>query len=211
MARKILRTALPPEGLQYVREFLSPGEQERFAAAARSLDFYDFVLLGVAAKRKVKHFGFSYEFYTPKVKEAEPFPDWLSELRDRVAEASQINPAFLDQALVAKYDPGAGIGWHRDAPAFGPTVVGISLESPAIMRFRREVPDGFEMYKQSVDAGSLYIIGGPSRSVWQHSLPPVYETRYSITFRTVRQAYQFLPGSEEAIAVRSAIITSGEY
>jgi len=32
---------------------------------------------------------------------------------------------------VTRYPPGAAIGWQRDAPMFGPTVVGVSLGAAA--------------------------------------------------------------------------------
>jgi len=34
---------------------------------------------------------------------------------------------------------------------------------------------------------SAYLLSGPARSVWEHSIPPVSALRYSITFRTLRQ------------------------
>jgi alkylated DNA repair protein (DNA oxidative demethylase) len=49
----------------------------------------------------------------------------------------------LVQALLIRYDPGAGIGWHRDRPLFE-HVVGISLGAPATMRFRRRRPAHFQ-------------------------------------------------------------------
>jgi len=32
---------------------------------------------------------------------------------------------------------------------------------------------------------SLYIMTGEARRVWEHSIPPVKEPRYSITFRSM--------------------------
>jgi hypothetical protein len=34
---------------------------------------------------------------------------------------------------------------------------------------------------------SAYLLRGPARRDWQHSIPPVDELRYSITFRSLRQ------------------------
>ena len=42
-------------------------------------------------------------------------------------------PDDFVHALLARYDPGAGIGWHRDRDVFD-QVVGISLSTPAILR-----------------------------------------------------------------------------
>lgn len=188
--RKIQRTTTPPKGLLYFPEILSEEEEaillERFA----DLPYQDFVLHGVAAKRKVKRYGYTYEFYAPLVEKEEPFPAWLEVLRDRSAELANIDPSLLEQALVAKYDPGAGIGWHRDAPAFGPTVLGISFGADDVMRFRKTHSDHFEHFRQPLARRSLYVIGGEARSVWQHSLAPAAQLRYSITFRTVNKKYK---------------------
>ena len=34
---------------------------------------------------------------------------------------------------------------------------------------------------------SAYLLSGPARSEWEHSIPPVDATRYSITFRNLRE------------------------
>lgn len=71
---------------------------------------------------------------------------------------------------------------------FGPAVVGVSLGSDCVMRFQRRTPDGERLvFEQALGRRSAYVLAGAARSVWQHSIPPVAETRYSITFRTVRR------------------------
>ena len=45
-------------------------------------------------------------------------------------------PDEFVQAMLIRYDPGAGIGWHRDRPCFE-HVVGVSLGASATMRFPR--------------------------------------------------------------------------
>jgi DNA oxidative demethylase len=42
------------------------------------------------------------------------------------ARFSGLQPGELVQPLLIRYDPGAGIGWHRDRPVFE-HVLGISL------------------------------------------------------------------------------------
>ncbi len=188
--RKVVRTNEAPKGLIYLPEVVTEEEEAELLSRFGQIDFYDFSLQGVAAKRKVRHFGYSYEFYWPAVDPADPFPEWLISLRDRVAPLAKLHPYQLAQALLAKYDPGAGIGWHRDAPAFGPTVVGISFGASDTMRFRREFEDHFEMYKQELARRSMYVLSGAARSIWQHSISPVEKQRYSITFRTVKESYR---------------------
>jgi alkylated DNA repair dioxygenase AlkB len=35
---------------------------------------------------------------------------------------------------------------------------------------------------------SAYLLRGASRTVWEHSIPPVDALRYSVTFRDLRRA-----------------------
>lgn len=188
-ARKLNRTALTPEGFLYHPLFLSHQEEDELLDIVRALDYGEFVYQGYTAKRKVKHFGYTYEFYTASVRVSEDFPDWLVSLRNKAACTALLEPDSFDQALVAHYPVGAAIGWHRDAPAFGATVVGISLGTCEVMRLRKETESGFELFKQPLERGSLYVLNGPARSVWQHSLPAARQERFSITFRQVRQKY----------------------
>ena len=44
-------------------------------------------------------------------------------------------PAQFTQALVAEYQPGTPLGWHRDVPDFE-DIVGVSLLNDAVMRLR---------------------------------------------------------------------------
>lgn len=188
--RKIVKTKDCPKGLLYFPGFLSAAEYGSFLNEVEQLGFCDFVFQGFLAKRKVKHFGYKYEFYTPYVSAVDVFPDWLIELRLRAAQVCGISEQSIEQALVAQYGAGSGIGWHRDAPAFGPTVMGVSFGAPGTMRFRKEIDGGFEIYKQDVAPGSLYVMSGEARLVWQHSLSPVKDLRYSVTLRTVKENFK---------------------
>ena len=69
------------------------------------------------------------------------FPDWLdSSLRDKAAAFAGVAPDDFVHALLARYDPGAGIGWHKDRDVFE-QVVGVSLDTPAMLRFRQRIAD----------------------------------------------------------------------
>ena len=88
---------------------------------------------------------------------------------------------------MTEYDAGAGIGWHRDKAVFG-EVVGISLLSPCRFRLRRKIGTTWERVSLTVARRSGYLLSGPSRTKWEHSIPEVAELRYSITFRNFRPA-----------------------
>src|SRR4051812_14737545 len=129
--------ANPPEGLVYREDFLLEEEESALLAEIEALEFDEIRIRGVAARRTARHFGVDYDYESRRpVEAAEPLPDWLVSLRDRCGGLAGVPGAELVEALVQRYPPGATIGWHRDAPAFG-IVVGVSLLSPCRFRFRR--------------------------------------------------------------------------
>jgi alkylated DNA repair dioxygenase AlkB len=87
--------------------------------------------------------------------------------------------------LVTEYAPGAGIGWHKDRPAFD-EVVGISLVAPCLFRLRRKAGAKWERKSFTARPRSAYLLSGASRHGWEHSIPPVQQLRYSLTFRSMR-------------------------
>jgi alkylated DNA repair dioxygenase AlkB len=90
----------------------------------------------------------------------------------------------IAQVLCTEYATGVGIGWHRDRPHFG-NVFGLSLASSRHFRFRRALGDKWERFTLEAEPRSLYMMSGPSREVWEHSIPPVEAPRSSVTFRTM--------------------------
>ena len=142
---------------------------------------------GRAAKRTVRHFGLDYDYQSRDVVPADPLPQELEFLRRRCAELAERRADELVQILVSRYPPGAGIGWHRDAPMFG-RVVGVSLGAPARMRFQRRAAGGERLVEElELDPRSGYLLSGSVRWAWQHSIPAGRELRHSITFRTLRE------------------------
>ena len=86
---------------------------------------------------------------------------------------------------MTEYDVGAGIGWHRDKGEFG-QIVGLSLLAPCTFRLRRTRGATWERASIIAEPRSAYLMSGPSRSEWEHSIPPVDALRYSITLRNLR-------------------------
>jgi DNA oxidative demethylase len=174
-----------PEGLVFRREFLSIVEHDALLEHVARTAFVAVKMRGVVARRRVAHFGWGYGFDSRTHPVA--LPDFLLPLRVRVAREAGRNAEEFAEALVTEYQPGAAIGWHRDAAPFG-VVAGISLGSACRLRFRRAEP-GRRWLRAEVEAAprSLYLLDGPARAGWQHSIPPVEHLRYSITFRTLRR------------------------
>ena len=179
------RIDTPPDGFRLEPEFVSPDEERKVLAAIATRSFRDVVMHGVVAKRRVLHFGWTYGYETWRIAPGEPIPPWLAPLRDRAAALGSVDPAALGQALVSEYPPGAGIGWHRDAPMFGPVVIGISLAAPCRFQLRRTFEGAPRVFEAELAPRSAYVLAGEARRAWQHHVPPVRALRYSITFRTV--------------------------
>ena len=104
----------------------------------------------------------------------------------RAAASAGLRPDDIAHALVTEYAPGTPIGWHRDRPVFE-DVIGISLLSACTFRFRRKAGAKWGRHAITAAPRSLYLLRGPSRWEWEHSIPEVEKTRYSVTFRTLRQ------------------------
>jgi alkylated DNA repair protein (DNA oxidative demethylase) len=174
-----------PEGLVYRPDVLTADEERELLGILESLRFDPIVIRGQAARRTARHFGLDYDYEARTPEPGEPVPDWLLPVRARAAELAGVEPDELVEILVQRYPPGATIGWHRDAPAFG-TVVGISLGSASRLRFQRGKGDQRRVWQLVLEPRSGYVLAGRARTSWQHSIPPTKELRYSITFRTLR-------------------------
>jgi alkylated DNA repair dioxygenase AlkB len=176
-----------PEGLVYQPELIGTEEERALVERMSALPFRPFEFQGFLGKRETVSFGWSYKFDGSGLVPAEPIPDWLLPSRARAAEFAGLEPEALEHALLIRYGEGAGLGWHRDRPVFG-DVVGISLLAPAPLRFRRKQGAKWERYTLTAEPRSAYLLRGPARTVWEHSLPPVTELRYSVTFRTLKSS-----------------------
>jgi alkylated DNA repair protein (DNA oxidative demethylase) len=176
-----------PEGLVYRAELLSQDEERAVLTLVESLDMQTVEMHGQTARRTVRHFDLAYGYESWRLAPAPPLPRTLEPLRERCAEFAGVQPDALAQTLVTRYPPGATIGWHRDAPVFGPVVIGVSLLSACLMRFQRRVGGERRVYEVELAPRSAYVLSGSARSAWQHSIPPVPALRYSITFRTLRR------------------------
>jgi alkylated DNA repair dioxygenase AlkB len=151
--------------------------------ATLPLNRFEFVG-GLKGKRKVKSYGFSYDWDKHRLQSAEPIPAELKNLRDLVAPVAALQARQLRQVLITQYEPGAGIGWHTDRPQFA-EVIGVSLLSPCLFRFRKKVEERWVRRNLRIDPRSVYVLSGLSRTVWEHSIPPVKALRFSVTFRSL--------------------------
>ena len=175
------------DGLTYRSGFVTEEEEGDLLGRIEGLSFHDVVIRGGVARRKVIHFGYDYDYEGWSIRPSEPPPPFLEPLIVRCASAAGVERPALEQVMVARYAPGATIGWHRDAPMFGEPVIGVSLGASCTMRFRRKEGDRWQREALELEPRSIYILAGAARKEWQHSIPPVAALRYSITFRVVRR------------------------
>ena len=176
--------ALPP-GFRYQADILSPAEECDLLASFADLPFREFEFQGFLGKRRVVSFGWRYDFNTRELQRTEDIPPVLLPCRERAARFAGLRPADLQQVLVTEYPAGAGIGWHRDKAVFG-DVVGLSLAAPCVFRLRRKTGSTWQRASLIIDPRSAYLLRGPARSEWEHSIPSVDRRRYSITFRNFK-------------------------
>ena len=176
-----------PKGLTYRPDFVSEDEESSLLSLFDAMEFDEVRMRGQVARRTVRHFGVDYAYESGELAPADPIPSELEWLRDRCAELAEIEPARLEEALVSRYPPEAGIGWHRDAPMFGSRVIGVSLGSPCRMRLqRRTKAEGRQTFDLELEPRSAYVLSGAARWSWQHSIPKAPDLRYSVTFRSLR-------------------------
>lgn len=173
----------PVPGLGTQPDLITPSEERALIAAIDAVDLAPFRFQQWTGKRLTHSFGWQYDFQSGELGRGAPMPDWLLPIRDRAAAAAGLAPDALVQALLLRYDPGAGIGWHRDRPIYD-QVVGISLGAPATMRFRRKEGERWRRVNVPLEPRGLYHLSGEVRQNWEHSIAPIDQTRWSITFRS---------------------------
>lgn len=173
-----------PEGMRYGDELLSPGQEHSLVRYIAQLPLKPFEFAGgFKGNRRVLSFGFRYDYSQQRLIEAAPIPEELHDARKAIALWSGHCWQDLKQALITEYAPGAGIGWHRDKKMFA-DVIGVSLLAPCTFRLRRRQSACWERMSLEVEPRSAYVLTGPARSIWEHSIPPMDHLRYSITFRS---------------------------
>ncbi len=175
-----------PQGLRYEPGFLTREEESALLASIATLTLREARFREYYARRRVAHFhdGVEAPAYDDGLDASGSLPGFLAGLRDKVARHLDLPASGIVHALVSEYRPGTPIGWHRDKPVYG-IVAGVSLAGFGRMRWRPYARmDARHTVELELAPRSLYVMRGPIRWQWQHSMPPMRELRYSITLRT---------------------------
>lgn len=180
-----------PQGFSYEPDFISvQEEQDLLQLITSSVALHTFRFQGYEAKRKVASFGYDWSFEKRVLSKGREIPPAFTGVIRKVADHLAVPAQSIAELLVTEYPEGSVINWHRDAPPFD-MIAGISLLSDCTFRLRPH--DKAKQGRKSVLAfpvkrRSLYVIQGPARTEWQHSIDPVKTLRYSITLRTLRSS-----------------------
>jgi len=178
-----------PEGFQYIPDFLTEKEEKELLKDISKIELHTFIFQGFEAKRKVASFGYDYSFEKRALAKGKTIPTVFYALVEKVAALVSLPAEDFAELLITEYPVASVINWHRDAPPFD-LIAGISLLSDCNFRLRPH-----EKAKQTrssiisfpVRRRSIYLMKGPSRTNWEHSISPVKKVRYSITLRTLRK------------------------
>ncbi len=171
-------------GLATRPEIISADEEASLIGKIDAEGLSQFRFQQWTGRRLTRSFGWSYDFESGRFAPTDPLPDWLEPVKARAAAFAGLAPDQLVQALLIRYDPGAGIGWHKDRPVFE-HVVGISLGNAATLRLRQRIAGGFARAKTELAPRSIYHLAGEVRHQWEHSIAPMELSRWSITFRSL--------------------------
>jgi alkylated DNA repair dioxygenase AlkB len=180
-----------PDGFIYHENFISEAEEHELIREIQKLSLTPFKYYQFTGKRRTASFGWQYEFGKSEITTAPEMPAFLLPVRTRAGNFFNVDPDSLIQSSIIEYSTGSPIGWHRDIPHFG-VVVGISLGAACRMKFRKynrtrsKTLNRDEILSIELQPRSIYLMSGPSRESWQHSIPPVKELRYAIMMRTLR-------------------------
>lgn len=175
-----------PLGVVYAPDFTDASHEAELVASIAELELNPFAFHGFFGNRRTTSFGWRYDFNGGGLMKAGAMPAFLAPLRERAGDLARVPADEFTHVLITEYAPGAGIGWHKDRPQFG-KVVGVSLLGPCRFRFRRRAEENWERLSFVAAPRSAYLLDGPGRWEWEHSIPPVDTVRYSVTFRTMRQ------------------------
>ena len=182
---ELVSTIYCPDGFRYFDNAITPAEEKEVLNFIQTLDFLPYVMRGQASRRGIVRFGHDYGSVGGDHHTVRPLTTELIRLRECAAEIAGLSADDFVASVVTHYPPGATIGWHSDMTMFGPVVFGFSFAAPCTFKLRAKA-EPKKIYKLNLEPRSLYIMEGKVRSDWEHSIPPLKENRYSITFRTVK-------------------------
>jgi alkylated DNA repair protein alkB family protein 8 len=181
-------------GLILIRDFISEEEEKELLNSIEQHVVFDDKI----KSRRVKHYGFEFDYNTRKVNPLRPIevmPEWASSIANRIS--SECNQSVPDQLTINEYSPGQGIKPHTDTHSpFEDGICSLSLRSDIVMNFTH--PETEEKRHLLLPQRSLLVMTGESRYLWRHGIHCRKQDRInnkivnrvkrlSLTFRKVRR------------------------
>ncbi|MBC7636195.1 MAG: alpha-ketoglutarate-dependent dioxygenase AlkB [Acetobacteraceae bacterium] len=188
-------------------DFISVDQEIGLIESIDASGLTPFRFRGWQGKRLTMSYGSSFDFVSGRMLIGEPVPHWLNGLRGRAADFAGLPAKDLVHVQLTRYDPGAGINWHRDRPQYG-HVVGVSLGAAAALRLRRNIEGKFKRFDVLLAPRSIYLLSGDARQHWEHSIGSLAATRWSITFRSLSLAGK--AALQHALVAMSSTATVGD-
>jgi alkylated DNA repair dioxygenase AlkB len=177
-----------PDGFRYIPDVLTPAEERSLVGQFEKLPLKPFEFHGYQGNRRIYTFGHRYIFAGQEPRADASIPDYLRPVTEIASRISGTPADAFEQLMLTEYAPGAGIGWHRDRPSYE-DIVAVSFLAPCTLRLRRKQGDDWERRSAYIEPRSVYLLHGPVRNVWQHSIAPMDVLRYSVTLRTFRPGH----------------------
>ena len=190
---------IEPAGFFYAPELITRDEERALLDWFASSPEWKLVTFrGQTARRRAMSFGARYLSQGRRLEPAPELPPELAVYRDRMVEAACAGlgrelalagrtVADFRLCTALHYPPGGAIGWHADNRAFGPTVLSLSLGTPARLQLQRATRGALtegDVVEHELAPRSLFVLAGESRALWQHRVCPVRAERYSLTVRS---------------------------
>ena len=175
-----MSSSAPPPGLKLAYDMMTPAEEAALVALIEDSGL-TYPIFDPANRRSSTSYGWKYNLARDNFFACAAMPEGFRAVAARAAAFAGADAGDFAECLLNRYEDGAIIQSHHDKPVWE-KVIGISLGEPATMIFRH--PDTGEERPVPLPRRSMYVLGDDARYVWEHSLPPMQGTRYSITFRT---------------------------
>jgi alkylated DNA repair dioxygenase AlkB len=158
-------------GLKVIPDFISVEEESEILSKLNPHKSTD-----RKERNSIERYGSNLPYNSSMVSSS--IPDFLDKISMKIVEAGILN-AKPDSVTINEYLIGQKIGPHIDSSTSGPIITILSLCSPATMKFSRK-KESFEIH---FPARAIVQMRGEIRELWQHSIAPVEEVRYSLVFR----------------------------
>jgi len=179
-----------PEGLALAPEVISPAQEAALIEACAGCDLA-YYAQDPGNPRSRKSFGWEYDIAAGRFHPGDPMPSAFSEVRAIAANFAGVAADDIVDCLVIRYEPGALLQPHYDKPVFK-DIVGLSLASDCDMVFSKPVELGGDEIVVRLPRRGMFKMTGDARTVYRHAIPPVVDTRWSLTFRTLTPAGEAL-------------------